>query len=127
VVEPKVAATVFAVDSALEIKIGIGRHFDSKKKIGERETIVSNRNLEALQVKVGEDLTLHYDIKLILSMIQAFTGEVFPRFLTKETTLEQLQDDTTRSALAQELTTFIVDITPYDIDEDGYILVDFEA
>ena len=32
----KIAATVFAIDSAEEIKSGIGRIFDSKKVIGER-------------------------------------------------------------------------------------------
>ena len=98
--ETKVAATVFAIDSAAEIKIGIGRTFDSKKKIEERQTIVSKRNLEALKVKVGDDMTLHYDLKLILNMIQSFTGEVFPKVLTKQTTIEQLQDDTTRLELA---------------------------
>ena len=34
--EPKIAATVFSIDSAEEIKVGIGRLFDSKKTIGER-------------------------------------------------------------------------------------------
>ena len=32
----RIASTIFSVDSAEEIKVGIGRLFDSKKKIGER-------------------------------------------------------------------------------------------
>ena len=72
--ETKIASTVFSVDSAHEIRLGVGRLFDSKKVIGERQVIVSERNLEALDAVVGEPLIIHYDIKLILSMIQTFSG-----------------------------------------------------
>ena len=37
----KIATTVFAIDSAQENRLGVGRLFDSEKVIGERETIVS--------------------------------------------------------------------------------------
>ena len=84
--ETKIAATVFSIDSAEEIKVGIGRLFDSKKKIGEREAIVAKRNLDALGVVVGEPLTLHYDFKLILNMFQTLTGQILPTFLTRQTT-----------------------------------------
>ena len=72
--DKKIASTVFSVDSAHEIRLGVGRLFDSKKVIGERQVIVSERNLEALDAVVGEPLIIHYDIKLILSMIQTFSG-----------------------------------------------------
>ena len=124
--ESKVAATIFSIDSAQELKVGIGRLFDSKKKIGERQAIVASRNLEALHSSVGEDLTIHYDVKLILNMFQALTGEILPRILTKSTTREQLEDPETRSELASELAEFLQGMTPFQMDEEGYILVDFE-
>ena len=50
--------------------MGVGRIFESKKVIGERQAIVSKRNLESLGgAKIGDQLTLHYDLKLLLSMI----------------------------------------------------------
>ena len=56
------AATIFSIDSAEEIKIGIGRMFDSKKIIGERQAIVSSDILDSLQASTGDKLTMHYDI-----------------------------------------------------------------
>jgi len=37
----KLAVNVFAIDSKAEIKIGVGRLFESKKVIGERQAVVS--------------------------------------------------------------------------------------
>ena len=81
--EPKIAATVFSIDSTEELRVGIGRLFDSKKTIGEQQAIVSRSNLESLGAKVGEPLSIHYDLKLFLSMFQTLTGEILPKILTR--------------------------------------------
>lgn len=87
-VEPKLAITVFAIDSKAEIKIGIGRLFKSKKVIGERQTIVSERNRKALGVEVGDDVTVFYDLAQMLNMYQSMTGQIIPSFFTKGATKE---------------------------------------
>lgn len=83
-------STIFAIDSALENKLGIGRTFAPKQRIGEREMIVSKNLAEHLKVLVGESLTLQYDIRLILNMAQRLSGTILPTFLTKEVTDDEL-------------------------------------
>lgn len=73
-----------------EQRLGIGRLFEPKGVIGPREAFVSKQSLRALHTSVGESMTLKYDIKLILNMLQQLTGQMFPAFLTKETTLAEL-------------------------------------
>lgn len=124
--ESKLAATVFSVDTAEEIRVGIGRLFDSKKVLGERQAVVSQQNLDALGVQVGERLTLHYDLKLILNMFQSLTGEILPTFLTRETEQEQLKDPESRKEIVSELSNWIVEQTDMVMDSNGYIKIDFE-
>ena len=44
----QISTPVYAVDSSEELKLGLGRLFKPKSKIGEREVIVSAHNLELL-------------------------------------------------------------------------------
>ena len=60
---------VYAVDSSEELKLGVGRLFKPKSKIGEREAIVSSHNLKVLSAAVGDTITMHYDFMLILNMV----------------------------------------------------------
>ena len=41
------------INSAEEIRLGVGRLFGPKKVIGEREVIVSSHNLKMLDAEVG--------------------------------------------------------------------------
>lgn len=124
----EISSSVFAIDSREELKLGIGRLFEPKKVIGERETIISQYNLEILRTQVGEQITLHYDIKLILNMIQRLSGEIFPSFLTKETSLAELQNEARRKEIAWELAQFFVQQTLQDdeMDSTGSVNFDFE-
>lgn len=88
--DPGHQTTVFAIDSAEELKIGMGRLFEPTTKISEREIIVSDHILESLELTAGQNLTFHYDIKMLLNTMQTLTGKIFPSFLTKETTLAEL-------------------------------------
>ena len=88
--EPKLAINVFAIDSKEEIKVGIGRLFKSKKVIGERQAIVSDKNLKALDAQVGDNMTVFYDMQLMLNMFSSMTGQIVPSFFTKGATKEEL-------------------------------------
>ena len=68
--QASISTPVFAIDSAEEMKLGIGRLFEPKEKIRAREAIVSHHNMKVLQASVGDNVTFYYDIKLILNMIQ---------------------------------------------------------
>ena len=49
--EPKIVTSkIFVIDSAQELKLDIGKKFDSKHKIGEREIVVSKNILEQLDI-----------------------------------------------------------------------------
>ena len=119
-------ATVFAVDSIEENRLGIGRTFSPNKRIGKREIIVSSHLLKQLDVAVGEKLTLMYDIKLILSMAQRLSGEILPSILTKKLSMDELIDDERRSVLAWELSEFFCNGFEFDLDENGVIQFDFK-
>ena len=67
--EVKIASPIFIIDSAEELKIGVGRLFKPKKTIGEREAIVSSYNMNLLETAVGEHVTIFYDIKLMLNTL----------------------------------------------------------
>ena len=67
--QTQISTTVFAIDSKEELKMGAGRLFETKTIIGEREAIVSAHNLKSLNTRVGENVTLFYDIRLILNMV----------------------------------------------------------
>ena len=43
-------ATIFAIDSVEENRLGVGRNFAPKKRIGKREVIVSSHLLKQLNV-----------------------------------------------------------------------------
>lgn len=101
--DQKIAATAFSVDSVEEIKVGIGRLFESKQTIGERQAVVSHRNLESLGAKVGEPLIMHYDIKLILSMFQTLSGQTLPTLLVRSVSQETLLNEESRAKIVDEL------------------------
>ena len=101
---------MFAIDSKEEIKVGIGRLFNSKKVIGERQAIVSERSLNALQVNIGQKVTIYYDFKLLLNMFQTMTGQMVPNMLSKGASQEELLDDSTRHVIAQEVGEFLAQI-----------------
>ena len=86
----EISTTVYAIDSSEELKLGVGRLFQPKTPLREREAIISTHNLNALGANVGDNVTLYYDIKLILNMVQRLSGEILPTFLTKETTQAEL-------------------------------------
>ena len=65
----KISTPVYTVDSAEELKLGVGRLFEQKNIIGEREAIVSAHNLKVLQAEVGDTIPMHYDFMLILNMV----------------------------------------------------------
>ena len=92
------------------MKIGVGRLFEPKTRLGEREAIVSTNNLKVLKASVGDNVTLYYDIKLILNMIQNLSGQILPTFLTKETKEAELQNEERRNELAWEMAEFFVDL-----------------
>ena len=60
--ENRVLSTISVVNSVEEIKIGLGRKFDSKKMIKEREAVLSKENLKAMKLQVGNRFDLHYNI-----------------------------------------------------------------
>lgn len=66
--ETTVATTLFSIDSAEETKIGVGRLFESKKKIGEREAIVSKFSLDSIEAAVGDTVSMHYDVQLLMNL-----------------------------------------------------------
>lgn len=64
-----IQTTVFAIDSAEELKIGMGSLFEPKKKIKAREIIISEHIMTSLGMTAGQNVTLHYDIKLLLNTL----------------------------------------------------------
>ena len=98
--ESKIANNVFAIDSKEEIKVGIGRLFPSKKVIKEREAIVSVNNLQVLDLKVGDDIVVFYDLKIMMNMFQSMSGSILPKFFTKGATKDELLDDDKRLEIA---------------------------
>jgi len=68
---------------------------------------------------VGDQVTLFYDVKLILNMIQGLSGQILPTLLTRETSLSELQDEARRSELAGELSEFIVELLGLKVDAHG--------
>lgn len=57
-------------------------------------------------------------------MLQQLTGQMFPAFLTKETTLAELQNETKRTKIAWELANFLAAFTDYELNDEGIIEVD---
>ena len=68
---------------------------------------------------MGDQVTLFYDVKLILNMIQGLSGQILPTLLTRETSLSELQDEARRSELAGELSEFIVELLGLKVDAHG--------
>ena len=85
-IELETSAKTFAVDQAYELKSGIGRLFDSKKLLGRRETFISKENARQLQLDIGQDVVMRYDIALLLNTIQIMSGEILPSIFVKGAT-----------------------------------------
>ena len=85
-IELETSAKTFAVDQAYELKSGIGRLFDSKKLLGRRETFISKENARQLQLDIGQDVVMRYDVALLLNTIQIMSGEILPSIFVKGAT-----------------------------------------
>ena len=70
-------------------------------------------------------MTLMYDVKLIMSMVQRLSGRILPQILTKEVTIDELANEERRSELAWELSEFFCDSFKIELGEDGIIEYDF--
>ena len=89
----EIPVKTFSVDQTYELKTGYGRLFESKKKLGPRETFVAKQSADELSLAVGDNVILEYDIALLLNTIQIISGEVLPTILVKGATIEQLEDE----------------------------------
>ena len=62
----------------------------------------------------------------MLNMFQSMTGQIVPSLFTKGATKEELEDSTTRHKITMDIADFVIKNFPYELDEDGYILVNLE-
>ena len=76
------------MDQAYELKAGIGSLFDSKKKLGMRETFLSAESAELLGLGVGDEVVMRYDVPLLLNTIQMLGDQILPSILVKGVTVE---------------------------------------
>ena len=67
-------STISVIDSSNEIKLGLGKNFDSVKMISERQAILSVENLKAMKLKVGDTFNLHYDVAQMIKLFQSMSG-----------------------------------------------------
>lgn len=51
---------------------------------------MSDKNLKALDAQVGDNMTVFYDMQLMLNMFSSMTGQIVPSFFTKGATKEEL-------------------------------------
>ena len=99
--ENRVLSTVSVIDSANEVKLGLGKGFDSTKRIRERQAILSTENLKAMRLAVGDTFNLHYDVGQMIKLFQSMSGgggyDLFKLIQ------EDLNDKQVRDRLALEL------------------------
>ena len=101
-------AKTFALDSAYELKAGVGRLFDSKKTLGQRETFLSSAIAGKLGLSGGDSVIMQYDIPLILNTLQLMSDQIFPTILVNGATAEELNDPEHRAIITDDLASFMV-------------------
>ena len=77
---------------------------------------MSDKNLKVLEAQVGDNLTVFFDLKLMLNMFSSITGKIVPSFFMKGASKEELQDSVTCNAIAKEIAEFISKSFRFEVD-----------